>query len=280
MILIGTKPVSTEARSSATTWPLPPGSTRSSTTPRSVASEATARAPRHELDARSTGRAGVSSEIDEHHESPPRPTSGPSPEATLRDRGALLPSPHPPLVDRREVSKCAGTQAADDMSRHGRAHLTCSSRFAGGLVSDRRHVLRCRGATPRRPRRGCPGRSNPAAIRASERSRETAVPGSLIAEAVISRQGWFSGWEAARASGHLRSPSEATDRMKLLIPASKVSAASCSAQAAGGPWRKPLPDPNSPLMLYTLRTSAARRPARSAASSIRAPIAASSAGSA
>jgi hypothetical protein len=62
-----------------------------------------------------------------------------------------------------------------------------------------------RAAAARRPPGFC-SRSKPAAIRASERSRETAVPGSLIAEAVISRQGWFSGWEAARASGHLRSP--------------------------------------------------------------------------
>jgi hypothetical protein len=147
--------------------------------------------------------------------SPPRSTS------TMRAlRGQLLARPprrrsataapcfpHPTRLSlTAEKSRNARTQAADDMSRHGRAHLTCSWRFADGLVSDRRHVLRCRGATPRRPRRGCLGRSNPAAIRASERSRETAVPGSLIAEAVISRQGWFSGWEAARASGHLRSP--------------------------------------------------------------------------
>jgi hypothetical protein len=82
-------------------------------------------APRQELDARSTGRTGVSSEIDEHHEG-----------RSLRDqllarptkRRSATAAPCFPHATRLSLTpprslEMRGTQAADDVSRELRIGL-------------------------------------------------------------------------------------------------------------------------------------------------------------
>ena len=68
--------------------------------------------------------------------------------------------------------------------------------------------------------------------------------------------------------------------MYALIPVVSVSSASCSAQSRGAPSRNPLPLPNEPLTLNSLRTSDGRRSASSAARSMASFIAGRSARSA
>ena len=81
----------------------------------------------------------------------------------------------------------------------------------------------------------------------------------------------------SRANRRIASASS-VPRMKVLMPSSIASPASCSAQSRALPWRKPLPVPNRPKTLYIRRIACGPRPLASARSSITAFISASCAG--